>query len=62
MCLQAYQYHQSITIRKIVGLGWAPGSLAIAEFTVILQNRLDEWRVGKLLERLMWLMMKRHTT
>ena len=53
MCLQAYQYHQSITIRKIVGLGWAPGSLAIAEFTVILQNRLDEWRVGKLLERLM---------
>ena len=51
ICLQAY--HPSITIRTIVCLGWAPGSLAIAEFTEILQNRLDEWRVGKLLERLM---------
>ena len=51
MCLQAY--HQSITIRRIVGLGQAPGSLAIAEFPVILQNRPDEWRVEKLLERLM---------
>ena len=51
MCLQAY--HQSITIRTMVGLGRAPGSLAIAEFTVILQTRPDEWRVEKLLERLM---------
>ena len=52
MCLQAY--HQSISIRTIiVGLGRAPGSLAIAEFTVILQNRPDEWQVEKLLERLM---------
>ena len=48
MCLQAY--HQSITI---VVLGREPGSLAIAEFTAILQNRPDEWRVGNLLERLM---------
>ena len=51
MCLQAY--HQSITIRTIVGLGRAPGSLAMVEFTVILQNRPDEWRIEKLLERLL---------
>ena len=39
MCLQAY--HQSITIRTIEVLGREPGSLAIAEFTVTLQNRPD---------------------